>query len=99
MVLALLLLTAVGYVHVFQKMVDENLITVVIYDGNDDAEESSEKPSEENPRETDKDEDPLKLNDLLAISFRSTPFGLQNHYYSHSFSGYFPEIVSPPPQN
>jgi hypothetical protein len=99
LLLTTLLLAAVSYGHVFQKMVEGKRIVIsVINDTNGDAEENTEKSSEENPRETDQDEDPLKLNDLMAVSFASASSILKNGDYSLGLFGFYPEIVSPPPQ-
>ncbi len=90
---------AVSYVQVFQKLVNDKPFYVeVINNANDDAEENTQKTSEENARETDQDEDPLSINEAIIISSGNALFNLKNANYSFGLLGYYPEIVSPPPQ-
>ncbi len=99
LIFSTLLLIAVSYVQVFQKiMVDNNFSVVLIHDTNDDAEENTQKTAEENTRETDQDEDPFSINEAIIISSGSARFNLKNANYSFGQLGYYPEIVSPPPQ-
>ena len=97
LLLSVLLLTAIGYVHVFQKIVEDKSFANV-KDINDEAEENTEKSSEESSREIDQDEDPLKLNETLTMSLRSVISISKNGHYSLGITGYYPKIVSPPPQ-
>ncbi len=90
---------SVSYIQVVQKfMVDHPFSIEVVNNVNDDAEENTQKTSEENSRETDQDEDPFSINDAIIISSGSSPFNLKNANYSFGQLGYYPEIVSPPPQ-
>jgi hypothetical protein len=97
--LSTLLLMAVTYVQVVQKfIVDHHFSTELINNVNDDAEENTQKTSEENSRETDQDEDPFSVNEAIMISSVSSGFNLKDVNYSFGQLGYYPEIVSPPPQ-
>lgn len=90
---------SVSYVQVFQKLVNDKPFSVEVFNNaNDDAEENTQKTSEENARETDQDEDPFRINEAIIISSASTLFNLKNANYSFGQLGYYPEIVSPPPQ-
>lgn len=96
--LSLLLLLAVGYAQVVQKlMADHHFSVNIINDVNDEAEENNQEASEES-RETDQDEDPFSINDAMIISSGSSTVNLKNANYSLGQVGYYPEIVSPPPQ-
>jgi uncharacterized ion transporter superfamily protein YfcC len=100
LLLSVLLLTAVGYVHVFQKIVeDKSFSYAAIEDTNEEAEENTEKSSEESSRETDQDEDPLKFHEVMTVSLISSVSISKIGHYSLGITGYYPEIVSPPPQS
>jgi hypothetical protein len=97
--LSIVLLMAVSYAQVVQKLLVEHRFSAeLVKNVNDDAEESTQKTSEENARETDQDEDPFSINEVIIISSGSCPFNLKNPNYSFGQLGYYPEIVSPPPQ-
>jgi hypothetical protein len=97
--LSVLLLMAVSYVQVFQKILDKNRFSVeVIHDANEAAEEGAEKTGEENARETDQDEDPFRLVEMMMIASRNPVTNSKNENYSFGQLGFYPEIVSPPPQ-
>jgi len=99
LLLSVLLLTAVGYVHVFQKIVeDKSFSYAAVKDTNEEAEENTEKSSEESSRETDQDEDPLKFHEAMTMILSSSVSISRNGYYSPGIPGYYPKIVSPPPQ-
>jgi hypothetical protein len=94
-----LLLIAVCYVQVLQKfMVDHPFSIEFVHDVNDDAEENTQKTSEENSRETDLDEDPFSINEAMIISSGQFRVSSKSVNYSFGQPGYYPEIVSPPPQ-
>ncbi len=99
LLLSALLLGAVSYVQIFQKIVDDRCSSMqIINDTNDDAEEGADNTSEENSREIDQDED--SFNPLESLVFLSTCLvsELKNDAYSFGLLRYYPEIVSPPPQ-
>jgi hypothetical protein len=97
--LSTLLLLSGSFLQVIQKLMDDNHYTIeLVNDGNDDAEENTQKTSEENARETDLDEDPFSIDESIVISSDGSLFSLKNADYSFGQVGYFPEIVSPPPQ-
>jgi hypothetical protein len=99
LVLSTLLLLAVSYVQVFQKISNTDRSALVIAnDANDDAEQSTDKSSEENSRETDQDEDPFKLSEIVILSPEELISTSNSEDYSFGLLGYYPEIVSPPPQ-
>ena len=99
LVLSTLLLLAVSYVQVFQKISNADRSSLVIAnDANDDAEQSTDKSSEENSRETDQDEDPFKVSEIVILSPRELISPSNSEGYSFGLLGYYPEIVSPPPQ-
>lgn len=91
---------AISYVQVFLKISDDNGILVeVAANMNDDAEEGAEKTStEEQNRETDSDEDPLKLNETILTASANSDDSSKNAYHSSGPATHYPEIVSPPPQ-
>jgi hypothetical protein len=95
--LSALLLMAVSYVQVFQKILDDPRFSVQLM-VNDDAEENTEKSAEENARETDQDEDPFRLAEIITIHSSNSLVNALNENYSFGHLGYYPEIVSPPPQ-
>lgn len=99
LIFSTLLLMAVSYGQVIQKlMVDNNFSKEFVNDVNDDAEENTQKTSEENSRESDLDEDPFSINDDVLVSLNRSHLNLKNTNYSFGQFGYYPEIVSPPPQ-
>ena len=99
LIFSMLLLIAVSYVQVFQKlMAGSNFSVELINDTHDDAEENTQKTTEENTRETDQDEDPFRLNESIIIFLVKHRAGSKNANYSIGYLGYYPEIVSPPPQ-
>lgn len=97
--LSALLLIAVSYAQVFHKILNDRCFSVEISaDPNGDAEEGSEKSNEENTREADQDEDPFNLDEMLMTSAANSLFENKNGNYSFGLCGFYPEIVSPPPQ-
>jgi len=99
LLLSALLLAMVGYVQVFQDFFDDSSYSVaLISDTNDDAEEGAQKTSEENASELDQDEDPIKLVEILILSSLNSGVNSKIECYSLGHFGYYPEIVSPPPQ-
>jgi hypothetical protein len=99
LLLSALLLGAVSYVQVFQKIVGGRYSCMqVINDASDDAEEGSDNTSEENSREIDQDEDAFNSSESLVLLSSFLVSGLKNDTYSFSRLRYYPEIVSPPPQ-
>jgi len=65
---------------------------------NDFGEEVPEKSSEETSRETDQDEDPFNFGELIVISVTNSLAISKSVRYPLGLLGYYPEIVSPPPQ-
>ncbi len=96
--LSTLLLIAVSYVQVFHKISNQQSLLVEFNDDFSDNAEEGEKSTEENARETDQDEDPFNLAEMtmLASSNYLAPSKNENYFFGHF--GYYPEIVSPPPQ-
>lgn len=96
--LSALLLMAVCYVQVFHKISNhKSFLVEVSGEVNDNAEEG-EKSTEENSRETDQDEDPFNLGEMPMIASANSLLESKNENYSFGLLGYYPEIVSPPPQ-
>jgi hypothetical protein len=99
LIFSMLLLMAVSYVQVFQKLLIDNRFSVELLNvANDDAEENTQKTSEENARETDLDEDPFRLVEMMILAIGNLRGNSKIENYSFGHLGYFPEIVSPPPQ-
>jgi hypothetical protein len=97
--LSALLLIAVSYAQVFHEILNDQYFSVkVSIDPNADAEEGSEKSNEENTRETDQDEDPFNLGEMMMTSAVNSLVENKNENYSFGLWGFYPEIVSPPPQ-
>jgi hypothetical protein len=92
-----LLLITVSYVQILHKiLVKEGVTNTVLTDC---GEEPIEKSSEENTRETDQDEDPFRIGEMMMVSSENSQINSKNENYSLGLLGYYPEIVSPPPQN
>jgi len=90
---------AVSYVQIFHIILNENRFLVeVASEVNNDVEEGSEKSTEENGRETDQDEDSFNTCDIILISIKNDRSSSNNERYSFGLFGFYPEIVSPPPQ-
>jgi hypothetical protein len=99
LLLSVLLLIAVSYKQVFYKILnDQRFLIPVSVDMNGDAEEGLENSTEENTREADQDEDPFGLGEMMMVSFESAAVNSKFLNYSIALLGYYPEIVSPPPQ-
>lgn len=97
--LSALLLVAVGYVQIFHKILNDNRYLIeVSSEANDGAEEEAEKSSEENSRQTDEDEDTFNLGEQLNLFNHHHLFNFTYENYSFGLLGFYPEIVSPPPQ-
>ncbi len=92
-----LLLIAVSYSQVFDKIATERGIEVL--DSNADTEEPVKKSSsEENIREIDQDDCPITYGLSHLKSGASALYICKNGNYSFGHLGYYPEIVAPPPQ-
>jgi hypothetical protein len=94
--LASLLLFTVSYAPVIYRVIANISPTGLVI--NDCGEEIPEKSSDETSRETDQDEDPFSFGQLMVISDTNTLAISKNERYSLGLLGYYPEIVSPPPQ-
>lgn len=98
-ILSAFLLLAVSYVQVVHKMLnDSRFLVETPSEVNNDAEEGMEKSTEENNRETDQDEDPFNLDGIIILSTESDLSSSKKESYSFGLLGFYPEIVSPPPQ-
>lgn len=94
-----LLFVTVAYTQVLHKIITNQNHSFVLTDNNGDAEEPIEKTSsEENAREIDQDEDSCDLNKTIILSIENSLSDSKNQNYSFGLSGFYPEIVSPPPQ-
>lgn len=94
-----LLFVTVAYTQVLHKIITKQNHSFVLTDTNGDAEEPIEKTSsEENTREIDQDEDSFNLNETIMLSIENSLSDSKNQNYSFGMSGFYPEIVSPPPQ-
>lgn len=90
---------AVSYVQIFHIILNENRFLVeVASEVNNDAEEGTEKSTEENGRETDQDEDPFNAGEIILVFINNDRSCSRNESYSFGLFGFYPEIVSPPPQ-
>lgn len=94
-----MLLIAVSYVQIFHRILNDNRFLVeVASEVSNDAEEEAEKSTEENERETDQDEDPFHAGEIILLPIKSDLSYSKNESYSFGLFGFYPEIVSPPPQ-
>jgi hypothetical protein len=95
-----LLFVTVAYTQVLHKIITKQNHSFVLTDSNGDAEEPIEKTSsEENAREIDQDEDSFNLNETIIPYNENSLSNSKNENYSFGLSGFYPEIVSPPPQD
>lgn len=95
-----LLFVTVAYTQVVHKITTKQNQSFVLTDNNGDAEEPIEKTSsEENAREIDQDEDSFNLNETIILFNENSLSDSKNENYSFGLSGFYPEIVSPPPQD
>lgn len=96
--LSALLLFAVSYTQFVHNIVTDRFSKEMVSEINNDAEEEAEKSSEEKTRLTDQDEDPFRMGEMMLSSSTLSAFEPKNENYSFGHLGYYPEIVSPPPQ-
>lgn len=90
---------AVSYVQIFHIILNENRFLVeVASEVNNDGEEGTEKSTEENGRETDQDEDPFNAGEIILVFIIDDRSCSRDESYSFGLFGFYPEIVSPPPQ-
>jgi hypothetical protein len=92
-----LLLIAVSYSQVFDKITTERGIEV-LYSNADTEEPVKKSTSEENIREIDQDDGPITYGLAHLKSDASALDISKNGNYSFGHLGYYPEIVAPPPQ-
>lgn len=94
-----LLLLVICYTQVFHKIIANQGYSFVVINDTDNAEEPLEKTTtEENTNETDQDEDPFRHVEMMNMAIGNPPMNLKIENYSVCQFGYYPEIVSPPPQ-
>lgn len=93
------LFVTVSYTQVILKIIAKQNHAFVHSDNNGDAEEPIEKTSsEENTREIDQDEDSFNLNETISLSIERSLSSPKNESYLLGLSGFYPEVVAPPPQ-